>query len=380
MSSSRAVRTLLVAGVAAAVLAPVSAQAAGGAVGGTGGTYFLNDAFDGRANTVLEYGDTADEVYVADLDEYYGDSLLIRRGNTFFIRNSLSTGPAESTFAYGNPGDTVLVGDWDGDGTDSLAVRRGNTFYIKNSVTTGVADGVVQYGNPGDTVLVGDWNNDGVDTLAVRRGIQFFLKDDIATGVADRVIAYGNPSDTVLVGRWDGEHTSLGVRRGNTYYLANTLDSRVADVVFAYGNPSDTVLVGDWDGDGADTLGVRRERSAGRTLSFGETWYGDWFKLTASPFTTNSTGDGRFFIRTTLTLTNTSTVAIDPRNYMLDPQVNGASCGDNAPFNDDVPPGATVTVDSDCYPTASTGEFLLYNVFFAVGSNTTYPFYIVGRF
>ncbi|SFL94538.1 hypothetical protein, partial [Geodermatophilus ruber] len=48
----------------------------------------------------------------------------VRRGNTYFLRNSTTSGVADTVFAYGDPGDTALVGDWNGDGTDSLGVRR----------------------------------------------------------------------------------------------------------------------------------------------------------------------------------------------------------------------------------------------------------------
>ncbi|MFP5393486.1 MAG: DUF4214 domain-containing protein, partial [Gammaproteobacteria bacterium] len=37
-----------------------------------------------------------------------------------------------------------------GNGTDTLAVRRGNGYYLRNSLTSGVADRVVTYGNPSD--------------------------------------------------------------------------------------------------------------------------------------------------------------------------------------------------------------------------------------
>jgi hypothetical protein len=242
----------------AALAGPASAQ--GGAVGGAGGSYFLNDSFTGTANTVFSYGDPGDDVYAGDWNGDGKDTLLIRRGNAFHVRNSNTSGPADTVFSYGDAGDTVLVGDWDGDGTDTLAVRRGNTFYIKNSLTTGVADTVFSYGDAGDTVLVGDWDGTDTDTLAVRRGGQYFVKNALTTGVADTRFYYGNPGDTVMVGHWSASQTgkTLGVRRGNTYYLRNSLTSGPADTVFSYGNPTDTALVGDWNGDGIDTLGVRR--------------------------------------------------------------------------------------------------------------------------
>ena len=61
------------------------------------------------------------------------------------------------------------MGDWDGDGKDTLAVRRGNIYYVRNSLTTGRADTQITYGNPGDQVLVGDWDGDGKDTFGVWR-------------------------------------------------------------------------------------------------------------------------------------------------------------------------------------------------------------------
>jgi hypothetical protein len=232
-----------------------------GGVGGRGAVYYLNDRFSGVANTVLRYGDPADQVYVGDWDGDRRDSLVIRRGNTFLVRNSTTSGSAESSFAYGDPGDTVLVGDWDGDGVDTLAVRRGNTFFVKNDLRTGVADVVFVYGDPGDTVLVGDWDGDRADTLVVRRGATYYVKNDTRTGVAHSVFVYGDPGDVVLSGRWSAGQggDTLAVRRGNLYLLRFSLTSGVADLPVAYGEPSDTAFGGDWDGDGVDTLGVRRD-------------------------------------------------------------------------------------------------------------------------
>jgi hypothetical protein len=258
----RAARRLAVNGTVLAVAVatgPGPASAKGGAVGGTGSQYFLNDSFTGTAGTIFNYGTVGDEVYVGDWDGNGTDTLAVRRGNIFYVKNSLTGGGADTVFAYGRPGDTVLVGDWDGDGTDTLAVRRGNVYYVKNSISSGVADAVFAYGRAGDAVLVGDWNGDGVDTLAVRRGNVYYVKNSISTGVADAVFAYGRAADTVLVGDWDGNRTdTLAVRRGNTYYLRNSLTSGPADKTVAYGRATDTTLVGDWNGDGVDTLGVRR--------------------------------------------------------------------------------------------------------------------------
>jgi hypothetical protein len=255
--------------------------------------YYLNDSFSGRANIELAYGDHADEVYVGDWDGNGSDTLMVRRGGTFHVRNTATSGPADVVFSYGNPGDTVLVGDWDGNGSDTLAVRRGSTFFVKNSVTTGTADTVFVYGDPGDTVLVGDWDGNGSDTLAVRRGSTFFVKNSVTTGTADTVFVYGDPGDTVLVGDWDGQGgDTLVVRRGGHYFVKNDLSTGKASSEFFYGDPGDVVLVGRWsDGQAGDTLGVRRGATyflrhsltsgpADRVLAYGEptdtAFSGDW--------------------------------------------------------------------------------------------------------
>jgi gamma-glutamylcyclotransferase (GGCT)/AIG2-like uncharacterized protein YtfP len=61
------------------------------------------------------------------------------------------------------------VGDWDGDGDDSLAVRRGSTYYLKNDLSAGAADRTVVYGRADDTAFIGDWNGDRQDTIGIRR-------------------------------------------------------------------------------------------------------------------------------------------------------------------------------------------------------------------
>jgi len=234
--------------------------AKGGAAGGSGSQFFLNDSFSGTANTIFNYGLAGDAVYVGDWDGNGTDTLMLRRGNTFYLRNTNSGGAADLVFSYGRATDTVLVGDWNGDGTDTLAVRRGNVYYIKNSLAGGVADQTVIYGRATDAVLVGDWDGNGTDTLTVRRGNTYYIKNTLAGGNADSVLAYGKATDTVLVGHWSGGQTgdSLGVRRGNVYYLRYSLTSGVADQTVSYGKATDTVLVGDWDGDGVTTLGLRR--------------------------------------------------------------------------------------------------------------------------
>ncbi|WP_127129568.1 hypothetical protein [Georgenia sp. SYP-B2076] len=241
------------------VVPALPAGAKGAEAGGAGPWYYLTDSQGGVASNVLEYGSPNDRVYAGDFNADNRDSILVRRGGQYFVRNALSSGPADYSFYYGDPGDTVLVGDWNGDGTDTLAVRRGGQYFIKNTTSTGPADYSFYYGNPGDTVLVGDWNGDGTDTLAVRRGGQYFVKNSTSTGPADYSFYYGNPGDTVLVGDWNGDNTdTLTVRRGGQYFVKNSTSTGPADFNYFYGDPTDVALVGDWNGDGTDTLGVRR--------------------------------------------------------------------------------------------------------------------------
>jgi hypothetical protein len=109
-------------------------------------------------------------VLVGDWDGRGGDTLVVRRGGRYFVKNDLLTGVASSDFYYGDPGDTVLTGRWStAQAGDTLGIRRGNTYFLRNSLTSGPADRVFGYGNPTDTAFTGDWNGDGVDTLGVRR-------------------------------------------------------------------------------------------------------------------------------------------------------------------------------------------------------------------
>src|SRR5690554_2916991 len=137
-------------------------------------------------------------------------------GDRYRLTNGWS-GETDQSFIYGRPNDRVYVGNWDGEGPDTLAVRRGFTYYFKNSLSGGEADEVVMYGRDGDVVYMGDWDGNGTDTPVVRRGDRFFFKYSLTGGEADREIIYGRPDDVVVVGDWDGDgKDTLGVRRGHT--------------------------------------------------------------------------------------------------------------------------------------------------------------------
>jgi hypothetical protein len=115
------------------------------------------------------------------------DTIMVRRGNHFFVKNTTATGTADYDFFFGDPGDTILVGDWatpavygdnlwtptvettfvvapgaSGDYADALAIRRGTTFIESNEVWAAQAQpagyrlgslAVLHYGDPGDTAF-----------------------------------------------------------------------------------------------------------------------------------------------------------------------------------------------------------------------------------
>ena len=222
--------------------------------------WHLATALGGQADLVFRFGAPTDaDVYVGNWDGKGSDGIAVRRGNTFYLRNDLSTGTSERAVAYGKPGDTVYVGDWDGNGTDTFAVRRGNTFYLSNDFAGGEAAIVTSYGHDTDEVVIGDWNRDGRDTPSVRRGNHYYMKNTFDGGNADFVQAFGRSDDVVLPGDFDGDGIdSLMVRRGNEYHVKNGFTGGPADRVFTFGRPADTTIVGDWTNAGRDTLGVHR--------------------------------------------------------------------------------------------------------------------------
>ncbi|MBW3557384.1 MAG: hypothetical protein KY454_10675, partial [Actinobacteria bacterium] len=200
-----------------------------------------------------------------------GDTPVVVRDGTWYLRKSNTTGSADITFRYGNAGDIPVMGDWNGDGVDTPGVVRGNEWYLRNSNTTGTADLTFLvttcctiYGNAGYQPVVGDWNGDGTDTPGVVSGNTWFLRNSNTTGTADLTFGYGNVGDRPVTGDWDGDGTDTpGVVRGHTWFLRNSNTTGTADLTFGYGNVGDRPLVGDWDADGFDTPGVVR----------GNTWY-----------------------------------------------------------------------------------------------------------
>ncbi len=148
------------------------------------------------------FGRAGDTPLVGDWD---GDGIAtpgVKRGNTYYLVNSIRGGKADVVFSYGRAGDTPLVGDWDGDGSQTISVRRGHTFYLNTGLEGGSAEATFMFGRDGDTPVVGDWNGDGKDTLAVRRGAVFYFTDRLAGGKATSEFTVGDGKEIALAGRW----------------------------------------------------------------------------------------------------------------------------------------------------------------------------------
>ncbi|MPQ99781.1 hypothetical protein GB931_18030 [Modestobacter sp. I12A-02628] len=170
----------------------------------------------GQGGRSFSFGDAGDTVLVGDWDGDGTDALTVRRGNRYFVENDIDTGVADHDFSYGDAGDTVLVGNGDGDTsaesdeyaltTDTLAVRRGNRFFIRNDTETGVADLEVTFGDARDTILVGDWGN------------RLTYGDDSRTPQRETdVLRYAGPSGD--------HADQFAVRRGNHHYFSDEVEN-----------------------------------------------------------------------------------------------------------------------------------------------------------
>jgi len=219
----------------------------------TGAIWYLdklgNGFWEPLADMNLQYGASTDQPLVGD---WNGDGIStpgIKRGSTYFLRNSNSSGVADIVFSYGLATDIPIVGDWNGDGTDTIGVKRGATYFLRNSNSAGVADITLSYGAPTDTPIIGDWDGNGTDTIGIRRGSSFFLRNSNTTGVADIVFSYGLPTDVPIAGDWDGDSiVTIGVYRSaqGRFFLRNSHTTGVADYTFNFGIANGTPLVGRW--------------------------------------------------------------------------------------------------------------------------------------
>jgi hypothetical protein len=202
------------------------------------------------------------------------------RGNQWFLRDvaeTLPTGTATHSFVYGDPGDWPLMCDWDGDGIRTPGVRRGITFYLRDSNSSGAATQTpIPFGDPGDVPVCGDWDGNGTETVGVVRGGEWFLRQE---GGAVEHRFFGDRGDVPVVGDWDGDgDADVGVRRGITFYLRSASGSGVADrAPFAYGDPGDIPFASDPDRDARFSVGVHRRGQWFLLNPAASSFYGDAF-------------------------------------------------------------------------------------------------------
>jgi hypothetical protein len=236
-----------------------------GAFGGDGtddamvrrGNTFIIRGADPRTSHPIVFGNPGDTVLVGDWDGDGTDTLAVRRGNTYYLNNHLLLGRTDAVFTYGDVDDQVLVGNWDqvvtsfddpayGVQTTTLMVRRGNHYFVSNRNASGVADYDFFFGDPGDQVLVGDWAEPPV------------FGDDPRTSPVET-------NYTVRPAVWGDRSHQLAVRRGNSYFLSTEVWSQTGQSggglstyrSFAYGNPDDTAFVAGMPRNYIDSSGMR---------------------------------------------------------------------------------------------------------------------------
>ena len=214
---------------------------------------------------------------------------VVRHGNQWFLRDSLSGGHATSTFYYGRSGDTQhMLCDWNGDGTQTPGVIRivDNRPYwlLRDTQSGGSADHSFIYGRATDRAVCGDWNGDGQQTPGVVREradgtYVWHLRDELRGGAADVTFEFGQdqypgalPPAWPVVGDWNGNGSdSVGIVQGHPdgqlqWQLRDTTAAGAPDWDFVYyagGVWGDHLerhvpIVGDWNGDGRDGPGVTR--------------------------------------------------------------------------------------------------------------------------
>jgi hypothetical protein len=187
-------------------------------------------------------------------------------GNTWQLRNGLSSGNPSSTFQFGLPGDVPVIGDYSNSGVRTVGMVRGArhgvagthdtlTWYLRQVEGPGDPDLVVEYGQAGDIPVVGDWNGNGVHTIGVVRGNRWLLRNSNAPGGADFDFTFGQSGDIPVVGDWNGDgRTSIGMVRGDRWLLRNSLSSGGADYDFTFGG-NGIPVTGDWNGNGRTGVG-----------------------------------------------------------------------------------------------------------------------------
>jgi hypothetical protein len=175
----------------------------------------------GKADSEFHYGDAGDTVLVGNWD---GASKKKDKNGNHLVNKDGVGQYQDADGKWHNRADSTSFT------TDTLIVQRGNQFFVKNDTETGVADYTFYFGDAGDEIIVGDWatrahtdskkafhnpdDANGADQLAVRRGLEYHQSSELAAAHEDKknpstqhVFYYGNPDDTVFVASRPGMAT-----------------------------------------------------------------------------------------------------------------------------------------------------------------------------
>jgi hypothetical protein len=175
-------------------------------------TFYLRDAPipNGQGGTsdraALNFGNPDD---IAICGDWNGDTtetigVVRNEGGTlhWFMHNSNIPGqPAVSPTPYfGSAGDVPIVGDWDNDGVITLGVRRGITFFWRDTNETGPGTGSFDFGDPGDQPVAGNWDNILGDTFGVvRNGTWYIRNANTAGSPSIQPFQFGDAGDVARV-------------------------------------------------------------------------------------------------------------------------------------------------------------------------------------
>jgi hypothetical protein len=195
----------------------------------------------------------------------YPARAAVLTGNTWQLRNTLTSGGADTTFEFGEVGDYPVMADYSNAGVRTAGMVRNVRHGVAGSDSLiwllrqiegpGQPDLILDFGQPGDIPVIGDWDGDGVHTVGVVRGNRWLLKNSNRAGGADLDFTFGQAGDIPVVGDWDGlGRTGIGMVRGNRWLLRNNHSSGSADYDFTF-NGSGTPVTGDWNGNGHSGVG-----------------------------------------------------------------------------------------------------------------------------
>lgn len=191
-----------------------------------------------------------------------GDDEPVRRdGYTFRSALSITDLRISNNLPFGAASDLAFCGDWDGDGRDTIGVRRGDLWGLRNTWNRGSPDIHFAWGYASDKLVIGDWDGDGIDTVGVYRRGRWYLAMENRAGTRWWTCAFGAATDQPIVGDWDGDgDDTIGVRRGDVNHVRNTLLSG-GSRGFRTGQAGDWAFSAEWtttDRDGRDSVSLWR--------------------------------------------------------------------------------------------------------------------------